>query len=105
MAFLLLCHPSWSQDKLALSLSDCRHAAAQHSEDLAKSQNAVAQAELDRKIAATYMLPSIQGSATGLYVLPDIDMMGVDLLMRGTYMAGINLVQPVYAGGKIAAGR
>ena len=104
-AFLLLCHPSWSQDKLALSLSDCRHAAAQHSEDLAKSQNAVAQAELDRKIAATYMLPSIQGSATGLYVLPDIDMMGVDLLMRGTYMAGINLVQPVYAGGKIAAGR
>lgn len=38
-------------------------------------------------------------------MLPDMDMMGMDLRMRGTYMAGLNLTQSIYAGGKIAAAR
>ena len=35
---------------------------------------------------------------------PDIDMMGMEMRLRGTYMAGINLTQPIYTGGKIASG-
>ena len=37
--------------------------------------------------------------------MPDMDMMGMELRMRGTYMAGISLTQPIYAGGKIMAGK
>ena len=32
-------------------------------------------------------------------------MMGMDLRMRGMYMAGITLTQPIYTGGKITAGK
>lgn len=31
-------------------------------------------------------------------------MMGMELSMRGTYMAGLSLTQPIYAGGKISTG-
>ncbi len=75
-----------------------------HSEELQQSENALRQAELDRKTAKTAFLPNIEASATGAYVLPDMDMMGTKLRMRGTYMAGINLMQPIYTGGKIATG-
>ncbi len=75
-----------------------------HSEDLQRSENALRQAELDRKIAKTAFLPNVEGSATGAYLLPDMDMMGMELRMRGTYMAGINLTQPIYTGGKITTG-
>ena len=75
-----------------------------HSEDLQRSENALRQAELDRKIAKTAFLPNVDASATGAYVLPDMDMMGMKLRMRGTYMAGINLTQPIYTGGKITTG-
>ena len=46
-----------------------------------------------------------EGSATGAYVLPDIEMTGMELAMRGTYMAGLTLTQPIYTGGKISADR
>ena len=75
-----------------------------HSEELQKSDNALRQAELDRKIAQTAFLPKIEGSAMGAYVFPDIDMMGMELRMRGTYMAGVSLTQPIYTGGKITTG-
>ncbi|EKC55371.1 hypothetical protein LEA_15386, partial [human gut metagenome] len=76
-----------------------------HSEELQQAENRLEQARLDRQIAATAALPKIEGSATGAYMLPDMDMMGMDLRMRGTYMAGLNLTQSIYAGGKIAAAR
>ncbi len=78
--------------------------ALMHSEELQLSENALRQAELDRKIARTAFLPNVGASATGAYVMPDMDMMGMKMRMRGTYMAGINLMQPVYTGGKITAG-
>ena len=76
-----------------------------HSEELRKAENALKQAELDREIARTAFLPKLDASAVGAYMMPDMDMMGMELRMRGTYMAGINLSQPLYAGGKIATGR
>lgn len=97
----LLLHAGAAAQPLELTPERCRDLALAHSEELQKADNALRQAELDRKLATTAFLPSFEGSATGAYVLPDIDMMGTDLRMRGTYLAGITLTQPIYAGGKI----
>lgn len=94
-----------AQQPLPLSLAECRERALAHSEELQQADNRLEQARLDRQIASTAALPKIEGSATGAYVLPDIDMMGMELRMRGTYMAGLTLTQPIYAGGKISAAR
>lgn len=104
LTFVLALAPA-TAETLRLTRDDCREMALRHSEELKKADNSVKQAELDRKIAKTAYLPKLDGSATGLYMLPDIDMMGTKLQTRGTYMAGIQLVQPIYAGGKITAGR
>lgn len=93
-----------AQQPLRLTQAVCREMALAHSEELQQSENALRQAELDRKIAKTAFLPDIDASATGAYVLPDMDMMGMKLRVRGTYMAGINLTQPIYTGGKITTG-
>ncbi len=93
------------QEPLRLSLEQCREMAIAHSEELQQADLTLRQAELDRKIASTAYLPKIEGSATGAYILPDIDMMGMEMRMRGTYMAGITLTQPIYTGGKISSGR
>lgn len=93
-----------AQQPLRLTQATCREMALAHSEELQQSENALRQAELDRKIAKTAFLPDIAASATGAYVLPDMDMMGMKLRMRGAYMAGVNLTQPIYTGGKITTG-
>ncbi len=94
-----------AQQPLPLTLAECRERALAHSEELQQADNRLEQARLDRRIASTAALPKIEGSATGAYVLPDIDMMGMEMRMRGTYMAGLTLTQPIYAGGKISAAR
>ena len=94
-----------AQTRLTLSLERCRQMALEHSETLQQADNALRTAKLDRRIAVTNMLPNFEGSATGAYMLPDMDMMGNELRMRGTYMAGITLSQPIYTGGKITAAR
>lgn len=93
-----------AQNSLRLSLSECRKMALSHSEELQKADNALKQAELDKKIATAAYLPKIDGMATGAYMLPDMDMLGIELRMRGMYMAGLSLVQPIYTGGKIRTG-
>ena len=94
-----------AQPQLSLSLEQCRAMALEHSEELQQADLSVRRAELDNQIATTAYLPKIEGTATGAYVLPDIDMMGMDLRMRGTYLAGITLTQPIYTGGKITSGK
>ena len=94
-----------AQEPLPLTLAECRERALAHSEELQQADLRLEQARLDRRIAATAALPRIEGSATGAYVVPDIDMMGMEMRMRGTYMAGLTLTQPIYAGGKISAAR
>lgn len=73
-----------AQQSLRLTQAECRKMALSHSEELQQADNAIRQAELDRKIATTAFLPNIEGSATGAYMLPDMDMMGMELRMRGT---------------------
>lgn len=98
-------HELRAQQPMKLSMEQCRDMALTASEELKQADNSLRQAELDDKIAATARLPKIEGSATGAYVLPDIEMTGMEFAMRGTYMAGLTLTQPIYTGGKISAGR
>ncbi len=96
---------SSAQQTIKLSLKECREMALAHSEDLQQAVNRMKQAELDRQVAVTAYLPKIDGSVMGEYMFPDMDMMGVELRMRGTYIAGLTLTQPIYTGGKINSGR
>ena len=95
-----------AQQTLRLTQTECREMALANNEKLKQSDNALHQAELDRQIAKTSFLPSFDGSATGIYGVPDTEIgETMKLQMRGTYMAGINLVQPLYTGGKLLAGK
>ena len=89
-----------AQESIKLSLASCRDMALSQSESLQQAEHKYEQSRLDRKIANTAFLPKFDASATGTYVFPDIDMMGMDLRM-----AGITLTQPLYAGGKILTGK
>lgn len=91
--------------QLELSLAECRRLALENSEDMQMANNDIAKSELDYKIANTALLPKVDGSASGMYMLPNMDMSLTELQMRGTFMAGVSLVQPIYTGGKITAGR
>jgi outer membrane protein TolC len=75
------------------------------SEDVKIADNGVTRAALQRGVARTAYLPNFSGSATAAWRLPDskYEEMAMTLRMRGVYMAGISLTQPVYAGGKIVA--
>ena len=93
-----------AQEPLALSCAECRKLALEHNEDLQHADNELRKAELDKAIAFAGYLPKFDASVTGAYMAPDLDMMGMELQMRGMYMAGITLMQPLYTGGKIRAG-
>lgn len=85
-----------------VTLAQCRQLALSNNEDMTQADNKYRQAELDKDIAFASYFPSISGSFTALYA-KDLDMMGTTLQMRGMYMAGLTLMQPLYAGGKIMA--
>lgn len=79
--------------------------ALENSEEVAAATNAVEQARANRHVARTAYLPNFTGSVTGGWRLPDSEYpdMGMTLRMRGIYMAGVNVQQPIFAGGKILA--
>lgn len=90
---------------LTLNVEKCRQMALESSEDVKKGNNALTQSALDRKIAVSAFLPAIDASGSVMYMTPDMEMSGIDLIMKGTYMAGVMLTQPIYAGGKIFTGK
>lgn len=105
---LLLCaEPLAAQESapLTLSLAEARAKALAYNEDLQKAEGSARRAALDKRIAQAALLPQLDASANGVYVAPDMDMMGQTLQMRGAYMAGITLTQPLYAGGRLQAGK
>lgn len=103
IATLLLAFTCQAQS-LVLSQKECRDMALTHSEDMKISSNNISQAELDHKVARNSLLPQLSGSAMGMYMAPDIDFEDMNLSMKGTWTAGLNLTQPIYAGGKIVSG-
>ncbi len=94
-----------STDTLRLSHGQCVEMAVSHSQSIKRAQNAASQADLDREIANRAILPKLDASGTALYLTPDIDMGGQKMQMRGAYVAGLQLIQPIYTGGKISAGK
>ena len=97
-----------SAQALSLSLQDCRKMALENSEKMKTASNAVKKAKLDRQIAFAQYLPKIDGSFTLFHtqdhdLLEIRDIIGMSLQTRGTYLAGINLTQPIYTGGQIMA--
>lgn len=90
---------------LTIDVAQCVEMAIAASEQVSKSRNTVEQAKLQRDVARTAYLPKFDGSYTMGWELPDQKMeeLGMTLKMRGLYMAGINVTQPVFAGGKIVA--
>ena len=85
-----------------LSLSECKNMALQSDEDIKIAQNQITQSDLDKGVARTAYLPKIDGMGTAMYLTPDPSMNEMmDIQMKGLYMAGFSLTQPIYTGGKI----
>ena len=103
IALVLTVTAAKAQETLTLSQELCREMALAHDEDLQSADNAVTQAELDKKIAFSNYLPKLDGTAMGEY-MTDMDMSGSTLRMRGMWVAGLSISQPLYVGGKINAG-
>lgn len=88
--------------QLQLSQAECRRMALKNNEEMKIAENSYRQAKLDKEIAFAAYLPELEGSLTGIY-RKDMDLMGAELQMRGTYLAGLTLTQPIFTGGKIVA--
>lgn len=104
LVIILISFGGLATSAMDLTLKQCREMALTTDESLKIAENELLGARLDKDIAKTAYLPRLGGSATALYSIPDSkigDMMTMQL--RGAYMAGINLTQPIYAGGKIRA--
>ncbi|MCH5242634.1 MAG: TolC family protein [Muribaculaceae bacterium] len=105
LTLLIGCNACLSVAALDLSLKECRELALQNDEDMHIAQNRVAQADLDKGIAKTGYLPKFDINGGAFYLTPNPSMGStMDIQMRGVYMAGISLMQPVYTGGKIITG-
>lgn len=87
---------------LNLSLTECRDMALATDEDMKIAQNRIIQADYDRGIAKTAYFPKFDINGGAFYLTPNPGMGdAMEIQMRGVYMAGIALTQPVYTGGKI----
>ena len=90
---------------LELSLNECREMALQSDENMIIAQNRVVQANLDKGIAKTAYFPKFDINGGAFYLAPNASMGStMDIQMRGVYLAGISLTQPIYTGGKIITG-
>jgi outer membrane protein TolC len=94
-----------SAETLSLSATECRERAVATSEDLLSARLSSQQSQLDLDVARRAALPTIEGSAMLEYLTPDLSMGSIEMQMRGAYIAGISLMQPIYTGGKITAGK
>lgn len=87
---------------IELSLTQCREMALGSDEQIKISKNRLTQASLDKGIAKSAYFPKIDGSASGLYMTPNATMGdAMEMQMRGIYLAGFSLMQPIFTGGKI----
>lgn len=87
---------------LELSLKECKEMALQTDEDMRIARNRIEQSDYDKGVAKSAYFPKIDGMAGAFYLTPDPSMGDMmDLQMRGVYLAGFSLTQPIYTGGKI----
>ncbi len=109
-----------AQAQIELTAERCREMALQNSYDMQIAAAQYNKTAADQKAVAANFYPDISAMGTYAYIFNNIDMgmdfdmsaMGIDqtlpismvMSMKGMYLAGITLMQPVYAGGKIATG-
>lgn len=91
-------------DCIRLTQAVCHELSVKNSEDIQKQQNALQQALLDKQIAFAHHLPDLDGSVISVLMKDTKITEGIDLQMTGTYIAGLSLTLPLYAGGKITTG-
>lgn len=102
--FSLIINVSLNLFAIELSLSDCKMMALQTDEDMKIAENRLNQSSLDRGIAKTAFFPKFDINGGAFYLTPNATMgSAMEIQMRGVYMAGISLTQPIYTGGKIIA--
>ena len=102
--FSLIINVSLNLFAIDLSLSDCKMMALQTDEDMKIAENRLNQSSLDRGIAKTAYFPKFDINGGAFYLTPNATMgSAMEIQMRGVYMAGISLTQPIYTGGKIIA--
>lgn len=93
----------FAQDSLQnLTIATARNVALEHNELLRKSQNERQKSIYDRRAAFRAALPTVDASVGAMFV-GDQEIMGNTLQMKGAYLAGFTLTQPIYTGGKIIA--
>lgn len=88
---------------ITLDARQCVAMALESSADLKVADNSLQQARLQRGIARTAYLPNFAGSVMLNSLLPDMETMGMTINMKAMWLAGINVTQPIFAGGKIIA--
>ena len=108
LAVILCLCASNAVAQLNLSVQECRERAVATSQDIGIAELEYEQAVLDRKIARTGYLPNLSGSGTFAHLTEKMEMsmmgMPMEMNMQAVYMAGLNIQQPIFAGGKIIAG-
>lgn len=104
--FYIICLlTTFTASSMNLSLRECREMALQTDEDMKIAQNHLSQSDLDKGIAKTAYFPKFDINGGAFYLTPNPSMGStMDIQMRGVYMAGISLTQPIYTGGKIITG-
>lgn len=98
----LLCLISTRAYTLELTLNECRNMALQSDEEMKIANNRLNQSSLDKGIAKSAYFPKIDGMGSAFYLTPNSSMGDMmEIQMRGVYLAGFSLTQPIYTGGKI----
>lgn len=102
LIFFLIMMVNRENFALELSLKECKDLALKTDEDMKIAQNRIDQSSLDKGVAKSAYFPKIDGMGSAFYLTPNSSMGDMmELQMRGVYLAGFSLTQPVYTGGKI----
>ncbi|MFV0365171.1 MAG: TolC family protein [Mangrovibacterium sp.] len=118
---LLLSSGSYAQE--ILTLERTRQLALENEDDVKIAEHSLQQQELQKKVAATYYLPSVSAMGGATYQANDIheemninveipaalglpisslqSNIPLNISMNGAYLAGIQINQTIYAGGKV----
>lgn len=86
---------------LELSLKECKVMALRSDQDMRIAQNHLTQSDLDKGVAKSAYFPKIDGMGSAFYLTPNSSMDMMEIQMKGVYLAGFSLTQPIYTGGKI----
>lgn len=92
-------------ETLQLSNEQCRQIAKKSDRNLQIADNKIEMSKIDKQVAFSNYLPNLSGNAGMMYPTKDYEIQeGMEMSLKGAYMAGLSLSVPLYAGGKIHAG-